>query len=118
MTDLDTHSTNAGRHASAATAFVQRVRERDVSGLESLVLFGSTARGDASGLDSDVDFLAVVADEADRPAVEDTLRDVAYDVMLEHGPVVEVHVLARSAFERRRDHPFVRRVLREGTTYV
>jgi len=107
-----------GGHAAAAAAFARRVRDRGDLELASLILFGSTARGDASGLGSDVDFLAVVPDDADRPAVEDELRDVAYDVMLEFGPVVEVHVLSRSAFERRRDHPFLRRAVREGETYV
>jgi hypothetical protein len=40
--------------------------------------------------------------------------------MLEFGPVVEVHVLSNSQFERYRDadHPFVRSVLREGRSYV
>lgn len=79
-----------------------------------MILFGSTAHDEASGLESDVGFLAVVTDAADRAAAEDALRDIAYDVMLDHGPVVEVHVLSR--FERRADegHLFVRRVLREG----
>ena len=105
-------------HASAAEAFVDRLAERDLQGVEDVHLFGSTVRGDASGLASDVDFLVVVSDDADKPALEDELRDLAYDVMLEFGPVVEVHVLSRTAFERRREHPFVRRVLREGEAYV
>jgi len=105
-------------HTAAADAFVRHVESLELSGIESLTLFGSTARGEASGLDSDVDFLAVVADDADQSALEDTLRDVAYDVMLEHGPVVEVHVLTQSAFEERRDHPFVTQTLRDGERYV
>ncbi|WP_123539319.1 nucleotidyltransferase domain-containing protein [Halosimplex salinum] len=104
-------------HRRAATAFARRIEER-VDGVERLLLFGSTVRGDASGRSSDVDFLAVVADEADRTAVEERLREVAYDVMLEFGPVVEVHVLSRQEFERRRDRPFVRRVVRDGESYV
>ena len=106
-------------HEAAATAFARRVRDEDLPGLEALVLFGSTVRGEASGLDSDVDFLAVVTDEADRRAVEERLRDAAYDVMLEFGPVVEVHVLSRSEVDRYREqgHPFVRRVFGEGESY-
>jgi predicted nucleotidyltransferase len=105
-------------HAAAATAFARRVTDR-YPALEELILFGSTARGDATGTGSDVDFLAVVADDAGRE-LEDELRDVAYDTMLEFGPVVEVHVLSNSRFERYRDadHPFVRSVLREGRSYV
>lgn len=105
-------------HNAAAREFVRRVRDRDIEALERLILFGSTARDEAGGLGSDVDFFAVVSDDAEKPAVEDELRDVAYDVMIDHGPVVEVHVVTRSTFERRRDHPFVRRVRRGGRVYV
>lgn len=120
MSDPDALSEGApdGAHSSAAAAFAGRVERRDVP-VEELLLFGSTARGEASGLASDVDFLAIVADDADREDVVDRLRAIAYDVMLEYGPVVEVHVLARSEFERRREqeHPFVLRVLRDGRSY-
>lgn len=103
-----------GAHSAAAAAFAERVRA-EVSGVTDLFLFGSTARGEASGLGSDVDFLAVVCEDADVESTQDRLRAVAYDVMLEYGPVVEVHVRTRAAFEERhrQNHPFVRRVLRE-----
>lgn len=118
MSDRTATGSGEDRHAAAASAFARRVA--DDPDLEELLLFGSTARGEASGLESDVDFLAVVSDDADRPAVEDRLRDAAYDVMLEHGPVVEVHVVSRSTFEghRSRGHPFVRRVLDDGEAYA
>lgn len=109
-----------GAHAAAAAEFAERVQQADNIPIDELLLFGSTARGEARGLASDVDFLAVVPDEVDKQAVQDRLRDLAYDVMLAFGPVVEVHVLTRSEFERRRDdgHPFVRRVAREGKSYA
>lgn len=112
--------TNSVEHSRVADAFVQQIRDADVAGVERLFLFGSTARGDATGLDSDVDFLAVVADDADRQRVADHLRDVAYDVMLDYGPVVEVHVVSESRFEaqRERGHPFIRAVVREGRSYA
>lgn len=105
-------------HTAAATAFVQEIESQDIQGVESVFLFGSTARGEATGLDSDVDFLAVIADEVNEQTVKDQLRDAAYDVMLEYGPVVEVHVLTRSTFDQRRSHPFVNRAVREGEAYV
>jgi hypothetical protein len=38
--------------------------------------------------------------------------------MLEYGPVVELHVLSESAFERARDtNAFVRRAVSEGRSY-
>lgn len=118
MTKTDELSPGSNSHTSAATAFVRAVRERDIQNLERIILFGSTVREEAHDLASDVDFLAVISDDADRPALEDELREIAYDVMLEHGPVVEVHVFSRSTFEQRRDHPFIRRVVREGEVYV
>jgi predicted nucleotidyltransferase len=114
----DEHSEDGEPHTSAATAFVRRVNERDIEALESLILFGSTARNEATGLKSDVDFLAVVSDDSDKSTVRDELHDIAYDVMLEYGPVVEVHVFSRSAFDQRRDHPFVRRAVRDGEIHV
>lgn len=107
-------------HAEAASAFVRRVKERRLSALQELYLFGSTPRGEATGLESDVDFLAVVSDSADRSAVGDELRDVAYDVMLEYGPVVEVHVFSQAEFttSRNEGHPFIQRVVRNGESHV
>lgn len=67
-----------------------------------------------------MDFLVVVSDDVDPAAVRDELRDVAYDVLLDYGPVVQTHVVSRSQFEddRRSAHPFVENVLREGRSYA
>lgn len=108
----------ATAHDAAARAFVERVRERDIDGLDTLLQFGSTVRGDAKGLGSDVDFLAIVDDDVDRAAIETVLSDIAYDVMLDCGPVVEVHVRSRSTVERQRDHPFFSRAFQEGQVRV
>lgn len=115
---MSTHLDSEGRHRQAAAAFVERVRERSLSDVESIYVFGSTARGEAAGLSSDVDVLVVLADDAE-PTLEDELRDLAYDVMLEYGPVVEIHPVSASAFARKldADHPFVRRVVSEGVRY-
>lgn len=118
---MSTDELERGRaHSRAAEAFVEAVRERNLPAVEGLYLFGSTARGEASGLSSDVDFLAVVSDAADTQGTAEKLRDIAYDVMLEYGPVVEIHAISRSSFEARREggHPFVRRVIAEGRSYV
>lgn len=118
MSETDDRSDAGSAHTDAATAFVRRVEAAGIDGVESLILFGSTARGEARGLESDVDFLAVVAEAADTQAVGDALRDIAYDVMIDHGPVVEVHTVSASTFEKRREQPFVRNVMRDGEVYV
>lgn len=94
-------------HLRAAEAFVHQVKSDDLPALQDLILFGSTARGTTTGLASDIDFLAVIADSTDRHALATHLRDTAYDVMLEYGPVIEVFVLTTSEFERKTEHPFI-----------
>jgi len=107
-------------HEAAATAFVERVREGEVPGLERLYLFGSTPRNEASGIDSDIDVLAAVSDGGAPGTVREELGDIAYGVMLEFGPVVEVHVVPIERFERRVEagFPFERRVAAEGERVV
>jgi predicted nucleotidyltransferase len=115
-TDVD--GVDGGAHRRAAAAFRDRVAD-EVEGVVSLVLFGSTARDEAIGLASDVDFLVVLESGADRERVADRLRELAYDVTLSHGPVVEVHVLNREEFDHRREagDPFVARALADGEHY-
>lgn len=84
-----------------------------------LYLFGSTARGEAAGLASDVDVLVVLEDDMDGETA-DALRSIAYDVMLEYGPVVELHVLSETEFEhaQTRGSPFIENVIHEGRAYT
>lgn len=103
-------------HTAAAKAFVDRARSHHGHAIAELYVFGSTVRGEASGLESDVDVLIVI----DREMASDALRDIAYDVMLEYGPVVELHLLSESTFRRYREegHPFIRNVVDEGRSYA
>lgn len=121
MSDRELDATNglADPHAAAAAAFVSRARERLAGAIETIFVFGSTVRGDADARSSDVDVLVVLSEDADRAEVEDVLGDIAYDVMLEFGPVVELHLLTRRRFETLRDrqNPFVQNVVREGRSY-
>ncbi|MFB6296241.1 MAG: nucleotidyltransferase domain-containing protein [Halobacteriales archaeon] len=100
-----------GSHRAAVDAFVTQVRGADLDSVRRLLLFGSVARGTQSP-DSDADVLAVVEDEADQSAVEDRLRDIAYDVELEHGVVLSLVVLSDS--EYRAGGPFLEHVRRDA----
>lgn len=117
-TPVSTDTDGEPSHERAADAFVERARRRSDAGVESIYVFGSTARGEAAGLSSDVDVFVVLEDDA-APKLEDELRDIAYDVMLEYGPVVELHTISASSFseKRRTGHPFVQRVVSEGVRY-
>lgn len=101
-------------HENAADAFADRATNAFGDEIHELVVFGSTARGDTRGRDSDVDVLVVIDDTEN----EDELRDIAYDVSLEHGVTVSMFVESVEEFQRRQDHPFIRNVLREGRSYV
>ena len=109
-----------GAHTDAAEAFVDCARSRFGDDIDELYVFGSTVRGDADGLASDVDVLVVLDDDVDRDAVAEELRDIALDVMIEYGPVVELHVLSNATFTRyrREGNPFIRNVITQGRSYA
>lgn len=100
-------------HEDAVAAFVDRVEAADIPEVRRLVLFGSVARR-TQETDSDVDILAVLAEEANEAAVEEQLRNLAYEVMLEHGVAFSIHGVTESTLDRRSDHPFFRRALADG----
>jgi predicted nucleotidyltransferase len=79
-----------------------------------LILFGSTARGETRGVDSDVDVFAVVETEAQ----EEELSDLAHEVGFDRGLMISLQTQTVSRFETRRNHPFVQTVLEEGEAYV
>lgn len=102
-------------HETAVDAFVDAVEDAELDDVQRLVLFGSVARGTHRS-DSDVDVLAVLATDADVPATEERLRDLAYDVMLDHGAVFSIHGIAEPDLADRSEHPFFDRVRAEGRT--
>ena len=103
----------ASPHEAAVEAFVDRVNDAQIPAVERLILFGSVAKQSHSE-DSDVDVLAVIENGADVAVVEEQLRDVAYDVMLEYGPVFSIHAVTVASFENRTGHPFFQHVDTEG----
>lgn len=115
MGDSDTRGSNEELpHGEAVEDFVEQVRRSDLDdAIDRLILFGSVARS-AHGIESDIDVLAIVDTDVDVHQVEESLRDIAYDTMLDHGVVVSIHAVSRSTFERRSNHPFFETVASEG----
>jgi predicted nucleotidyltransferase len=111
----DESSLPDGPHRTAASAFVDRVRDQFGEAIDACYVFGSVARGTETAT-SDVDVLVVIADETDFRTVDEQLLDIAFDVQLEHDVRIEVHSMPASEFEARRDRgePFVRTILEEG----
>lgn len=118
--DVPDGTASSGTHTAAAATFVERAKSRFKGEIEQLYLFGSTVRGETRGLASDVDVLVVLSDTANREATSESLRDLAYDVMLEFGPVVELHILTAAEFaqSQKQGNPFIRTVVQEGQPYA
>jgi predicted nucleotidyltransferase len=95
-------------HYRAAETFAQRVRDRYGDVVEAVILYGSVARDEQRGADSDVDLLVVLEDGVDRTEYERRVRELAYDVELERGVVLSLQVLTASDY--RRGTPFLRQV--------
>lgn len=104
---------DASAHYRAAEAFARRVREECGDGVETIVLYGSVARGEQRGRDSDVDLLVVLADDVDQAEYERRVRDLAYDVELARGVVLSLVVLSTAEY-REQEGPFFQQVRAEG----
>ena len=103
--------TAATDHRNAAVAFADAVRSAHPDTVETVLLFGSTARGETRGRDSDVD-LFVVVDERESTPIAD-FRDLAYRIGLGYGLTLSVHARNSETFESGSD-PFVRKIREDG----
>lgn len=101
-------------HYRAAEAFARRVREQHGDAVETVLLYGSVARGEERGTSSDVDLLVVLGDHVDRTEYETRVRELAYDVELDRGVVLSLVVTTASEYERRKRTPFFQHVHRDA----
>jgi len=91
------------KYRGAVEEFVRRVLERYRDKIDSIILFGSVARGEAKE-DSDIDVLIVIKKEDFK--LRRALIGVAFDILLETGSDISVKVLSKNEFEDRRDFSF------------
>lgn len=107
-------TTYSDRYRAAAEEFTRRVSDALGDRVDSIVLYGSAARGDA-GPESDIDIL-VVGDDSRH--LRDTTGKIAFDLDCEGGFTFLISPFAIERDEllrlRRLGSPFVRNVLREG----
>ena len=97
------------KYQEAVNEFVRRVKEKYEDKIDSIILFGSVARGEAKE-DSDIDIL-VVGDVSLEELVE-----VSFPLLLEYGELISAKNMKKDHFEfsAKEGYSFVRNVLREG----
>jgi len=103
------------RYQEAVDEFMKRVLEKYRDRIESIILFGSVARGVAKE-ESDVDILIVTKDEDFR--LRRALIGIAFDILLETEKNISVKALSKEEFERRKFFSFLRNVILEGVKVV
>ncbi len=89
--------------------FVKKALEQYKDKIDSILLFGSVARGEARE-DSDVDILVVGEVNLEE------LVDISFPILLEHGEVISAKNMDREHFDFlvREGYSFARNVLKEG----
>jgi len=95
--------------------FVNVALEKYGEKIESIILFGSVARGEGKG-DSDIDILIVTKEEDFR--LRRALIGIAFDILLETGENISVKALSKDEFERGKNFSFLRNVILEGVKVV
>ena len=100
---------NQKKYRGAVEEFVRRVLERYRDKIDSIILFGSVARGEAKA-DSDIDIL-VVGDVSLEELVE-----VSFPILLEYGELISAKNMKKDRFDfsAKEGYSFIRNVLREG----
>lgn len=104
-------------HEQAFEAFSARMFDQWGDEIEKLILYGSTARGEAQGIDSDVDVMVVTASPTARDAVYDPAYEIAFDVMLEHGVSLSLNFKTEDELDEQSERRYITNVLQEGRVY-
>jgi len=92
----------------ALESFVRILKERYGDRIHKIILFGSTARGEAEE-ESDIDVL-IIADGVTQKEVS----KIAFRILLKYGEVISSIVEDKLQFEKYKDYSFHRNILREG----
>ena len=101
------------KYQEVVDEFVRRARKRYEDKIESIILFGSVARGEA-GKESDIDILVVVI--GDRFRMRRELSEIVLDILLETGEYISVKTLSTEdlKFLKKIKSSFLSNVVQEG----
>jgi len=102
---------DAMKHKEAVEEFVRKLKEKFESRIESIVVFGSYARGEWKE-ESDIDVL-IIGD-----VKLDEIIDVTYPILLKYRVYISLLVMGRDYFEMLKAEKtgFIENVLKEGIT--
>ena len=98
-----------GKYRKAVDEFVEQVLDKYSDRIDSIILFGSVARGEAKE-ESDIDILVIwKGDEAEGWRA---MTGLAFDVLLDEEEYISVKVLGLE--DLKAENPFIKNVMREG----
>jgi len=106
-----THMEIPEKYRKAVNEFVKKALDKYSDRIESIILFGSVARGGA-GEESDIDILVVTRKEDFR--LRRMLIEIAFDILLDTGENISVKALSKDEFERHKNFSFLKSVISEG----
>ena len=112
---MDNDATLTNTERESLETLVQRLYARYDDQIQSVVLFGSKARGDAKG-DSDIDVLVVLTN--DDPYLRSKIRRLAARVSLEYDILISLFAVGRSHWENLSGYrfPIYQAIQAEGIT--
>lgn len=110
---MDKYSTLTDNEHQALETLIRRLRTHYADQIQSVVLFGSKARGDA-GPDSDIDVLTVLTN--DDPRLCSNVRRLAARVSLEYDILISMFAVGRSHWHKlsRYQFPIYQAIQSEG----
>ncbi|MEM3368495.1 MAG: nucleotidyltransferase domain-containing protein [Nitrososphaerales archaeon] len=92
----------------------EKIKSELGDSIDSLVLYGSAARGEYKGVDSDIDILIIAKDETS--STYNKIRKIATEIDLKNSTATTLVYLSRKEFKRnaRLSSPFLEEVAKEG----
>lgn len=99
------------KYKKAVDEFVRRVEQDHRNEIESIILFGSVARGEARE-DSDIDILIITKKEDFR--LRRLFIGKAFDIFMETGKNISVKVISHDDFRSQKNFSFLKNVIADG----
>ena len=99
------------RCKKAVDEFVKRIEKNHHDEIESIILFGSVARGEARE-DSDIYILIIIKKEDFK--LRRLFIGTAFDIFMETGKNISVKFIFYDDFQRRKNFSFLKNVITDG----